>query len=112
MAPQNTINVVLSQKSQEIIGETENTVIIATTYNIKLPRDAQQPYSQQCRVSQVNLLPEHEFSIYISLNEASRISGLSQGVLGKLAKSRRIDSIIVDGRTLVLRKSLDDYMDK
>jgi hypothetical protein len=81
MSPQNIFNVFLSRKSQEIIGETENTVIVATTYNMKLPSEAQQSDSLQLRVRQVNLLPDHESSNYISLDEASRISGLAPDVL-------------------------------
>ena len=110
MPSRNQFLVMLSRKAQEIIGETDNLVTVATTYRMSLPSRDEQVDSQQLDVRQVKLITDGGAGNYISVAEASKISKMSTDAIKKLVKSGTLVSKSMNGETLISRSSLHSYL--
>lgn len=102
---------VLRPKSREVIAETENVVVVATSLKLELVGHVSGAEPHQFKINRVNLLPSG--GNYLSLDEASEISGMKIEKIKQLVKLGKLGSTTGNGGDLlILRRDLEDYLQK
>ncbi|MBT3314615.1 MAG: helix-turn-helix domain-containing protein [Anaerolineae bacterium] len=96
-------------KKERVVAQFADVILKERVWGFE---DSSNKNIRRLRISRQELVPPYSISDYITTEDAHNYSGYSISYLCKLARDKSIEALKIQNRWLILKESLDDYINQ